>query len=428
MKTPLFLLSVLSGVICCASYYSSSSSSSCSWIRSICPRHSITEHSQTPIAENTHGWWNWGVSKPSANRMMMRASRNGDDTTNAKGQKHKSLAPKYSPKTVNQRAYCDYLSDSSASIVLGIGPAGTGKTLFACITAINMLRRGEIQKIVLTRPVVAVEEELGFLPGNMVMKMDPWTRPIFDIFLEFYSQKDVDAMVQSGTIEISPLAYMRGRTFKRAFIIADEMQNSSPNQMLMLITRIGEGSKMVITGDLKQSDRFADNGLRDFMQKLHCKHCIETAVAGDSRPGAVYSLGGIRAIELSSDDIERSEIVKQVLTLYESPRRDEPAWSLPKIRTELSNSTLSGSTLTASHNNDVGLYNDDESITASDAEQIEFYMNTTTEKPPVSPNTIGNTFEIVSNDDAALIPKNHTSKHYQGENFNHYSSGKWSGW
>ena len=106
------------------------------------------------------------------------------------------------------------------------------------------------------------------LPGSLINKMHPWTRPIFDILEEFYSQRDIDSMVHSGAIEISPLAFMRGRTFKDAFIIADEMQNSSPNQMLMLATRLGEGSRMVVTGDLKQSDRCENNGLLDLMHRI----------------------------------------------------------------------------------------------------------------------------------------------------------------
>ena len=130
-------------------------------------------------------------------------------------------------------------------------------------------RQGNVNKIILTRPIVPVEEEeLGFLPGNLVKKMDPWTRPIFDIFSEFYQQHEIENMIHCGILEISPLAYMRGRTFKRAFVIADEMQNSTPNQMLMLTTRIGDLSKLVITGDLNQSDRNMNNGLLDIINKL----------------------------------------------------------------------------------------------------------------------------------------------------------------
>lgn len=234
-----------------------------------------------------------------------RKSRGDDDDDMSGSRKTRNIAPLYKPKTANQELYFKYLQNAQYPIVLGIGPAGCGKTLFACVTAIQELRRGNIQKIVLTRPTVAVEEEeLGFLPGNLRHKMDPWTRPVFDIFLEHYQQRDLDTMLYSGVIEICPLAYMRGRTFKRTFIIADEMQNSTPNQMLMLTTRIGDHSKMVITGDLNQSDRSADNGLLDLMKKIvgfqECHHAPL----------------GIKMAELDQTDILRSPIVSQILSLY----------------------------------------------------------------------------------------------------------------
>jgi phosphate starvation-inducible PhoH-like protein len=219
----------------------------------------------------------------------------------------RAISPVYTPRTLNQKTYVQYLGESSTKIVLGVGAAGSGKTLFACYTAIQELRRGSITKIIMTRPVVPVEEEeIGFLPGSLINKMDPWTRPIFDILLEFYAQKDIDAMLHAGVIEISPLAFMRGRTFKRAFIIADEMQNSSPNQMLMLATRLGEGSKMVITGDLKQSDRGANNGLADLLHKLKV---YDKA----SNPGNTSS---IKYVELESEDVQRSAIVSKILDIY----------------------------------------------------------------------------------------------------------------
>jgi phosphate starvation-inducible PhoH-like protein len=358
--------------------------------------------------------------KTNVNRLSMRASRDGDHS-DAKSKKQKALAPNYSPKTPHQRAYCRSLSDPDASIILGVGPAGTGKTLFACITAIQMLRRGEIQKIVLTRPVVAVEEDLGFLPGNMVMKMDPWTRPIFDIFLEFYAQKDVDAMVQGGTIEISPLAYMRGRTFKRAFIIADEMQNSSPNQMLMLITRIGDGSKMVITGDLKQSDRSADNGLQDLLRKLYRQPRRNDSVpelglefadihgegnhsstASSSYPSSlantrsaslspfVHSVGGIHAVEFTAEDIERSLIVKQVLSLYEPT-------PTPVVHAQTNPLSIS---IATNMRNETG---------ANEQRGASYSPNATTAACCVLPNR---TAIIVRENDAAIIPKHHASKHF----------------
>lgn len=225
--------------------------------------------------------------------------------------KQKSLAPKYKPKTSNQELYTNYLNDPNKSIVLGIGPAGCGKTLFACITAIDHLKRGKIDKIVLTRPIVPVEEEeIGFLPGNLVNKMDPWTRPIFDIILEHYQQHELTMMLKNNIIEVSPLAFMRGRTFKNCFIIADEMQNSTPNQMLMLTTRIGTNSKMVITGDLKQSDRSENNGLRDLMYKL--------------REPENQNIEEIKMVEMENKDIERSPIVKKILEIYEKKPTPKP--------------------------------------------------------------------------------------------------------
>jgi phosphate starvation-inducible protein PhoH and related proteins len=228
----------------------------------------------------------------------------------------RAISPVYTPRTLNQKTYVQYLEEQSTKIVLGVGAAGSGKTLFACYTAIQELRRGTISKIIMTRPVVPVEEEeIGFLPGSLINKMDPWTRPIFDILLEFYAQKDIDAMLHGGVIEISPLAFMRGRTFKRAFIIADEMQNSSPNQMLMLTTRLGEGSKMVITGDLKQSDRGMDNGLADLLRKLKVYEKGHSAGTGNSsHTGSLNQ--DIKYVELESADVQRSAIVSKILDIY----------------------------------------------------------------------------------------------------------------
>jgi len=249
---------------------------------------------------------------------LKKTMSNGFDPDMSSGpktgsRKTKNLAPLYKPRSENQRQYVAHLGDEGVPIVLGIGPAGCGKTLFACVSAIDGLKRGLFQKIVLTRPIVPVEEEeLGFLPGTLVKKMDPWTRPLMDIFLEHYPQHEIDFMIGSGVIEISPLAYMRGRTFKRSFIIADEMQNSSPGQMLMLTTRIGEGSKMVITGDLNQSDRCADNGLLDIMEKIRAHRKIN---------GCDVSCNvGIEMVEMNKGDIERSPIVSKILEIYNPPR------------------------------------------------------------------------------------------------------------
>jgi phosphate starvation-inducible PhoH-like protein len=208
----------------------------------------------------------------------------------------------YLPKTLNQQTYVDYMKNSNVSVVFGVGPAGSGKTLFACSSAIQELKQGFIDRIIITRPIFSVDEELGFLPGSVEQKMNPWTRPIFDIFSEFVSLSEIKQMVDNGVIEISPLAFMRGRTFKRSFIIADEMQNSSPKQMKMLLTRIGDDSRMVITGDLKQSDRYNDNGLYDFINRLQM----------------FGSTNSIQYVELNDTDIQRSPVVSDILKIYDN--------------------------------------------------------------------------------------------------------------
>jgi len=223
----------------------------------------------------------------------------------------KSLSQYYKPKSYNQEQYAKYLNDYKTKILFAVGPAGTGKTMFACNAAIRELKSANINKIVLTRPVVPVEEDIGFLPGNINKKMDPWTRPIFDIFLEFFSQKDIDLMVYNNIIEIAPLAYMRGRNFKKSFIIADEMQNSSPNQMLMLTTRIGDNSKMVITGDLNQSDKGQNSGLYDFIKKYKL---YESVHQNNENVSDVHK--NIRIVELNNTDIERSPVVVNILDIY----------------------------------------------------------------------------------------------------------------
>lgn len=212
----------------------------------------------------------------------------------------------YYPNTENQKKYVKCLENNKNHLLVVTGPAGTGKTLFACITAINFLKSGTIDKIILTRPVVPVEEEeIGFLPGDIKKKMDPWTRPIFDILLEHFSQREIDSLIHQKSIEICPLAYMRGRTFKRSIIIADEMQNSSPNQMKMITTRIGRDSKMIITGDIGQSDLYKMNvnGLSDIVNR------INNTISKDFEM--------IKLIELNYTDIERSEVVVKVLELYD---------------------------------------------------------------------------------------------------------------
>ena len=208
--------------------------------------------------------------------------------------------PTVIPKSENQKNYNRALYSISKPMVFAIGPAGTGKTMLACYAAVSGYNDKTFKKIVLTRPVVSVEEDIGYLPGTLEEKMDPWTRPIMDVFSEFYSQGDIQYMIKEKIIEICPLAYMRGRTFKNAFVIADEMQNSTPNQMKMLLTRVGEGCKMVVTGDPKQHDRkYEDNGLIDICSRLKGSHHKR-----------------IECITFDFADIERSALVRDILEIY----------------------------------------------------------------------------------------------------------------
>ncbi len=203
------------------------------------------------------------------------------------------------PRNRNQESYVLKLLDETKDIVFGIGPAGTGKTLLAVQVAVKLFKEGAIDKIIVTRPAVSVDEDLGFLPGTLEQKMAPWTRPIFDVLREYFNAREIEGMIEEGIIEIAPLAYMRGRTFKNSFILADEMQNATPNQMKMLLTRLGQGSQMAVTGDLAQADRLKDNGLINFVNLLRESNATR-----------------IDIVNFGQGDIERHEAVKEVLRVY----------------------------------------------------------------------------------------------------------------
>ena len=204
------------------------------------------------------------------------------------------------PRSIAQEDYIALLDNSSKDIIFATGPAGTGKTMLGVLAAIRALKQGEIDKIVVTRPAVSVDEQHGFLPGTLVEKMAPWTRPIFDVFEEYYTPREITIMIEEGIIEVAPLAYMRGRTFKNSYILADEMQNATPSQMKMLLTRIGSGSRVIVTGDLAQHDRgFDDNGLKNFMNLENSKDSSRIGFA-----------------EFGKQDIERHPAVKEVLSIY----------------------------------------------------------------------------------------------------------------
>lgn len=202
------------------------------------------------------------------------------------------------PRNTAQENYVEALLEKR--MVFAVGPAGTGKTLLAVLRAIKALREGEVSRIILTRPAVSVDEKHGFLPGDLNAKMEPWTRPIFDVFEEYYGLIETKKMLEEGTIEIAPLGFMRGRTFKHSYVIADEMQNATPDQTKMLLTRIGEGSSMVLTGDLRQHDRgFDQNGLKDFLERF-----------------AANRKGSMAVCTFGREHIERDELVAEVLDVY----------------------------------------------------------------------------------------------------------------
>ena len=204
------------------------------------------------------------------------------------------------PKNHSQTEYMATLQNKAKKIVIATGPAGTGKTLFATEYGVKTFLLGTCEKLVFTRPSVSVDEELGFLPGTMEEKMAPWVRPIYDILHSFISPKEVQQLMNEKIIEISPLGYMRGRTFKNCWIVADEMQNSSVSQMKMLLTRLGENSRLVITGDLEQYDRPNEsNGLEDFLDKFRGKRS-----------------SSITSIEFEKSDILREDVVREVLDIY----------------------------------------------------------------------------------------------------------------
>lgn len=205
------------------------------------------------------------------------------------------------PKSRAQEELILNLLDPQVSITVAVGPAGTGKSYLAMLAAMQALKQGRCRRVILTRPAVGVEDEQhGFLPGDLVRKMEPWTRPLLDIMKEFYSPKEVLEMIQDEVVEISPLAFMRGRTFKNAWIVADEMQNATPNQLKMLLTRIGENSKIVVTGDIEQTDKnHSDNGLMDLCARLQANN-----------------YRGLKLSELGARDVQRHPIITSVLKMY----------------------------------------------------------------------------------------------------------------
>ena len=215
------------------------------------------------------------------------------------------------PKTANQKRYVDAIEDHT--ITFGIGPAGTGKTYLAMAMAVAALNAKKINRIILTRPAVEAGEHLGFLPGTLNEKIDPYLRPLFDALHDMIDIETIPRMMQSGIIEVAPLAYMRGRTLNDAFIILDEAQNTTPEQMKMFLTRLGFGSKMVITGDVTQID--LPNGQHSGLR-----------VVRDILKG----IDDIAFLELTAEDVVRHRLIGDIVKAYD--KFDEAKQALRPIR------------------------------------------------------------------------------------------------
>ncbi|WP_269539278.1 PhoH family protein [Cerasicoccus fimbriatus] len=202
------------------------------------------------------------------------------------------------PKTINQKRYLQFIQKND--VVFGIGPAGTGKTYLAMAAALYALQEGDVKRIIITRPAVEAGEALGFLPGELEQKLDPYLRPIYDAMFDMLGKTDAEKMREKGLIEIAPLAYMRGRTLSDAYVILDEAQNTTHEQMMMFLTRLGEGSKMIITGDITQVDlpRSKMSGLKQAVQIL-------------------ANIKGIKLFYFDAMDVVRHPLVSRIIQAYE---------------------------------------------------------------------------------------------------------------
>jgi phosphate starvation-inducible PhoH-like protein len=225
----------------------------------------------------------------------VREQRQQEDFTRFKGKKVEII-----PKSFAQEQYLDALEDDRNSIVIASGPAGTGKSYLATLFAARSLLAGDFKKIIITRPTISASDDIGFLPGNVFEKLAPWTIPVLDVLKEVFPVATVEKLVRDEIVELAPLGMLRGRTFKNAIVIVEECQNATPEQMKMCGTRIGVGSRMIFTGDLRQHDRgFEANGLKDLIRR------VETVGSNH-----------IVVCPFGHKDIERHPVVADVLRVY----------------------------------------------------------------------------------------------------------------
>ena len=237
-------------------------------------------------------------------REVMNQNSSTDASSNQGNEKITLKTPKtlVSPKGKNQQKYLEVISNKE--LVFGIGPAGTGKTYLAVAAAVNELITGKVEKVVVTRPAVEAGEKLGFLPGDLSQKVDPYLRPLYDALFQTLGFKETYKLIENNVIEIAPLAFMRGRTLNKSFIILDEGQNTTPEQMKMFLTRFGYGSKVIVTGDLTQID-----------------------LPKDITSGLIHALDILRELEdvglvrFSSKDVARHSLVQKIVEAYEKFKR-----------------------------------------------------------------------------------------------------------
>jgi len=234
-------------------------------------------------------------------REVMNQNSSTDTSGNQGNEKITLKTPKtlVSPKGKNQQKYLEVISNKE--LVFGIGPAGTGKTYLAVAAAVNELITGKVEKVVVTRPAVEAGEKLGFLPGDLSQKVDPYLRPLYDALFQTLGFKETNKLIENNIIEIAPLAFMRGRTLNKSFIILDEGQNTTPEQMKMFLTRFGYGSKVIVTGDLTQIDLPKDitSGL------IHALDILR-------------ELKDVGLVRFSSKDVARHSLVQKIVEAYEN--------------------------------------------------------------------------------------------------------------
>jgi phosphate starvation-inducible PhoH-like protein len=262
-------------------------------------KQSRAKGANRPNPRADRGSNNFGTPGRGRNKRYGAAHHGNDFVDTNKFDKPKKQRVEIIPRNLAQENFLASLENPDKYITFAVGPAGTGKTYIPSLYAAKMLKEGKVEKIVITRPNVAVDDkDIGYLPGDILAKMSPWCKPVISGLEEFYTTAEIEYMIESEIVQLMPIAYIRGLTFKNSFIIFDEAQNSTTSSLLSVLTRLGEGSRLVVTGDIKQSDRGRDNGLNDFIHRF----------TGQSKM--------IDIIEFQNKDVERHPAIKDVLEIY----------------------------------------------------------------------------------------------------------------